>query len=124
MVSNDPNKGNTSLLFKGFVKEFAKVTPDRVRLMGAEDEVLKETVRIVPTREYPFKLLSASPMDPTKIAVALKEVKGESGPEYELTITNVMKTEGRYFGFINIGTDSKIKPEMKIYVSVYIRKKA
>lgn len=63
-------------------------------------------------------------MDPKKIAVAFKEVAGKNGPEYELTITNVMKNKGRYFGYVNIGTDSKIKPEMKIYVSVYIREKA
>lgn len=63
-------------------------------------------------------------MDPKKIAVTLKEVAGENGPEYELTITNIMKKEGRYFGYVNIGTDSKIRPEMKIYVSVYIRKKS
>lgn len=92
--------------------------------MGSEGDDLKGVVRITPTREFPFKLLSASPMDPKKIAVDLKEVEGKSGPEYELTITNVMKKEGRYFGYINIGTDSKIKPEMKVYVSVYIRKKS
>ena len=62
-------------------------------------------------------------MDPEKIAVAMTEVKGDNGPEYELTITNLMEKEGRYFGYINVGTDSKIKPKMKIYVSVYIRKK-
>lgn len=124
VISNDPNKSNATIHFRGFVKPFAIVTPDRVRLMGSEGEDLKETVRIVPAPGNPFKILSASPMDPTKMTVTLNTVTGANGPEYELTITNMMKTEGRYFGYISIGTDNTIKPEMKISVSVYIRKKA
>lgn len=62
-------------------------------------------------------------MDPKKIAVALKKIGDKNNPEYELTITSLMKNEGRYFGYINVGTDSKINPAIKIYVSVYIRKK-
>ncbi len=62
-------------------------------------------------------------MDPKKIAVALKEIEGENGPEYELTITSLLKKQGRYFGYINVGTDSQTNPAMKIYVSVYVRKK-
>ena len=38
---------------------FANITPENVRLFGPIDSALKETVRIVPEKSYPFKILDA-----------------------------------------------------------------
>ncbi len=123
MLSNDPKKRSTSLIFKGLVKKFVSITPRQVRLIGTEGQDLVRTVRIVPNRESPFKLLTARPIDPKLFSVKLKEVKGKNGPEYEISVTNVAKKEGRYSSLITLGTDSKLKPEIKIQVSLYLRKK-
>ena len=36
--------------------------------------------------------------------------------EYVLTVENLKKTKGRYVDTIKFKTDSKIRPEIKIYV--------
>lgn len=92
--------------------------------MGTEGETLSQTIRVTPTPAYPFKVVSARSADPAKVGVFFKEVAGSTGPAYEITVSNTSKSEGRYFGHIVIQTDSKIRPELKVYVSMYIRKKA
>lgn len=124
MVTNDPEKNITSLIIQGQVEKFATVTPRQARLIGTEGQDLTKTVRIVPNRDHPFKVLSARSIDPRIFDVSLKEVKGPTGPEYELTVTNVARKKGRYSSAIAVGTDSKRKPEMTIQVTVYLRQKA
>jgi hypothetical protein len=40
--------------------------------------------------------------------------------EYVLTVENLKNDTGRYFDTIKLTTDSKIRPEIKIYVYGYI----
>jgi len=122
--SNDPDRRTSSLIFKGHVEKIVTITPAQVRLIGTEGQALTTKVRIVPSKNYPFKLLSVNAMDPKLFTVDVKEVQGKTGQEYELTVKNVTSENGRYSSAISIGTDSKIKPQMRIQVTLYIRKKA
>ncbi|SCY33648.1 hypothetical protein SAMN05216233_107106 [Desulfoluna spongiiphila] len=124
MESNDPKHQTTSLIFKGHVEKVVTITPAQVRLIGTEGQDLTAKVRIVPSKEYPFKLLSVNAMDPKLFTVDVEEVAGKNGQEYELTVKNVTSQKGRYSSAISIGTDSKIRPQMRIQVTLYIRKKA
>lgn len=124
MESNDPKQRTTSLIFKGHVEKVVTITPAQVRLIGTEGQDLTTKVRIVPGKDYPFKLLSVNAMDPELFTVDVKEVKGKTGQEYELTVKNVTSKKGRYSSAISIDTDSKVRPQMKIQVTLYIRKKA
>jgi len=40
--------------------------------------------------------------------------------EYVLTVENLKNDTGRYFDTIKLATDSKLRPEIKIYVYGYI----
>ncbi|VFQ44677.1 hypothetical protein MSL71_23260 [Desulfoluna butyratoxydans] len=124
MESNDPKRQTTSLIFRGHVEKVVTITPSQVRLIGKEGQELTAKVRIVPSKEYPFKLLSANPMNPKLFTVDVKEVAGKAGREYELTVKNVTSKSGRYSSTIDIDTDSEIRPQMRIQVTLYIRKKA
>ena len=106
------------------MEKVVTITPAQVRLIGTEGQNLTTTVRIVPGKDYPFKLLSVNAMDPELFTVDVKEVKGKTGQEFELTVKNVTSKKGRYSSAISIDTDSKIRPQMKIQVTLYIRKKA
>jgi hypothetical protein len=54
------------------------------------------------------------------IRYALEKNKSSEKIEYVLTVENLKNDTGRYFDTIKLTTDSKIRPEIKIYVYGYI----
>jgi len=99
------------------VDNFATINPKSVRLEGTADQDIKGTVTIIPESRYPFKILeTTSDQNQNNISFKLEEVKKGKGLEYLLTIQNLKKEKGRYSNSVNLKTDSKVQPEIKIRV--------
>lgn len=67
-------------------------------------------------KEYPFKIRKVEAEKGEDIKVSYKKMNGQSPVEYKLTVESTKKTSGRFFDTIIIRTDSKYRPELKIYV--------
>jgi hypothetical protein len=100
----------------GNVEDFATIVPKRVMLRGVAGHPIKATAKIIPKEKYPFKIKSISGVNKKYIAVKLEKAQDSNTPSYLITIENLQKTQGRYSETIRLKTDSKIRPEIRIYV--------
>ena len=105
-----------SLTIMGNVEQFVDIVPKRVVLRGFAGDPIKATVKIIPKDKYPFTIKKAKATNTKNIAFTLETTKSSEKMEYDLTVENLKKTTGRYVDTIKLKTDSKIRPEIKIYV--------
>jgi len=104
------------LTIVGNVEQFVDIVPKRVVLTGFEGNPIKAKVKIIPQDKYPFTIKKAKATHTKNIAFTLEKSKSPEKKEYVLTVENLKKTNGRYVETIKLTTDSKIRPEIKIYV--------
>jgi len=104
------------LTIMGNVEQFVDIVPKRVVLRGFAGNPIKAKVKIIPKDKYPFTIKKAKTTNTKNIAFTLDETKSSEKMEYVLTVENLKKTKGRYADAIKLKTDSKIRPEIKIYV--------
>lgn len=121
--TNDKRKKRFNLEVSGPVERFVTIAPARVRLHGEVGVPLEQTVDIIPEKKYPFKILSHKAREGKNITYTLKEIDKNGNKSYRITINNTLKEKGRYADRIILTTDSKIQPEMIIYVSGFIFEK-
>jgi len=114
--TNDPSNKNFNLIVTGNVEKFATISPSRIRLSGESGTSILSSVKIIPEKKYPFKILSVSAKNGNNTHQELKEAEHQEGKGYLLTIENIKKDAGRYFDIITLKTDSKIRPEIQISV--------
>jgi len=104
------------LTIMGNVEQFVDIVPKRVDLRGFEGNPIKAKVKIIPKDKYPFTIIKAKATNTKNITFTLEKTKSSEKMEYVLTVENLKKTTGRYVDTIKLKTDSKIRPEIKIYV--------
>ena len=104
------------LTIVGNVEQFVDIVPKRVVLRGFAGQPIKATVKIIPKDKYPFTIKKAKATNTKNIAFTMEKTKSSEKTEYVLTVENLKKTKGRYADAIKLKTDSKIRPEIKIYV--------
>ena len=104
------------LTMMGHVEQFVDIVPRRAVLNGFAGSSIKATVKIIPNDKYPFTIKKNRTTHTKNIAFTLDETKSSEKREYVLTVENLHKTKGRYVDTIRLKTDSKIRPEIKIYV--------
>jgi hypothetical protein len=114
--TNDVKHASLQLVVKGKVKKFVTIQPKRVRLNGALQDVVRQTVEIIPEKAYPFKIVGTSAKPGDNIKLTLGEKEGEGGKSYQIVIENIRQQAGRYYETITIKTDSDVKPELEIRV--------
>ena len=114
--TNDPQKQSLTLVVKGSVKKFVTIRPKRVQLTGASDEEIRQTVAIIPEKEYPFNIIETTAKQGDDIKFALEEKQGDTGTEYQLTVENTRRQAGRYYDIIVLKTDNELKPELQVRV--------
>lgn len=114
--TNTPDRSVMYLTVMGNVENFVTIVPKRVTLRGAAGHPIKATAKIIPEKKYPFNIKSVSVVNKKNIDVKLEKTKDTKMTSYLITVENLKKTKGRYFDTIKIKTDSKIRPEIKIYV--------
>ncbi len=100
----------------GNVEKFVTIDPERVTLRGLAGHPIKATAKIIPQAKYPFTIKSVSVINKKNIKVKLEKNTDSKTTSYLITVENRRKTKGRYFDTIKLKTDSKIRPEIKIYV--------
>lgn len=117
VLTNDPNNAKVSITMEGEVKKFVTIKPSRVRMTGAagKDDI-HQTVRIIPEKAFPFKILEAKSEKEGNIGLDLKHVKTDDGEEYQLVVKNLKDQKTRYFDKVILKTDSEVKPEIQISV--------
>jgi hypothetical protein len=121
--TNDKKKQTLSLTVTGAVEIFADIQPRRVRLAGVEGTQLKKEVTISPTPKYPFKITNIRAKNGDNIKYQFEELKEPGKTGYLVTVENTKKVNGRYQDTIFLTTNSKIQPEIDIFVSGNIRVK-
>jgi len=104
------------LTMMGNVEQFVDIMPKRIVLRGIAGDPIKATLKIIPKDKYPFTIKKAKAANTKNISFTLEKTKRSEKTEYVLTVKNLKKSKGRYADTINIKTDSKIRPEIKIYV--------
>ncbi|MBL7172285.1 MAG: hypothetical protein ISS68_05555, partial [Desulfobacteraceae bacterium] len=98
--------------------QIVAITPSaNVRLRGYAGEPLKASVRITPNDNSHFSILEVKPRDGKNIKCDLQEVRESGKKVYVLTVENLKREKGRYYDTINLKTDSKQMPEIRIGVS-------
>ena len=122
--TSDKKKPQFNLTVKGEVEKFVTISPSRVRLSGQPGTLIKSTVKIIPEKKYPFKILSHRAREGKHIAYELTSSDGANGTEYRLVLENLKKEKGRYNDVIYLKTDSKIRPELRVrvYGNIYVPK--
>lgn len=115
-----PNKPVFYLTVTGNVDKFVTIDPKRISLRGVAGNRIKSIVRIVPEEKYPFKITESQASNGKNIRFKLQKLNNTKKEEYMLLVENLKKDKGRYVDTIKLKTDSKIKPEIKIYVYGYI----
>ena len=100
----------------GTVKRVVTVVPQHVRLRGEAGTDVRQTVSIVPEKDFAFKILKTSARNGRNIRYRLREEQNGSRVTYLLTVENLKKEQGRYYDRIELTTDSEYKPRIHINV--------
>ena len=104
------------LAIVGRVEEFVHLNPKKVYLRGAVGTDIKRTVSIIPAEKYPFNILETKATSGRDISYQLEKDEKSEKKRWLLTVENRKKERGNYFDTINLKTDSKIRPTIKIRV--------
>lgn len=104
----------------GPVDKFVDIVPRQPVLRGFAGSPIKTIVKIIPNDKYPFTIKKAKATHTKNTAFKIDETKSSGKKEYVLTVENLHKTKGRYVDTIKLKTDSKIQPEIRIYVRGFI----
>jgi len=111
------------LTISGNVEKFVTIMPKRISLVGVEGQELQTIVKIIPEEKYPFKILDILAVEKSNISYQLKEINTSDRTEYAIEIKNLKKDKGYYNEVIELVTDSKIKPKIKLNINGLIREK-
>lgn len=117
-MTNDPQQPKVDLTVVGGVKGFLQISPRYVRLVGAKGKDLQQTVKIVPEKDYPFKITEVDINKAKDFEYKLEPLgKNPSKEGYQLVVRNTRTEKGAYRGHITIKTDLKEKPTLRIPVT-------
>lgn len=114
--TNLPDQPVLHLTVSGNVENFVTIVPKRATLRGFPGDKIKSTVKIIPEKKYPFEISDVTAITGKYIRYSLEKNNSSENMEYVLTVENLKKTNGRYVDTIKLTTDSKIRPEIKVYV--------
>jgi len=115
--TNDLTKPGLSVVVKGFVENFAEISPVRARLMGKAGEPVSTQITITPRIGYPFTITNTRTQpDSMDYTYRLDKQKQDDQIIYVLSITNTKKEPGMYTGRVILETDSAVKPRIIINV--------
>ena len=115
--TNDPIQSKTVLSVSGKIKGYVRIKPKYIRLLGKTGQELRQTVKVLPFKEFPFKVRSVTAREGKHLRYELKPLPRKKEPQgYLLIVYNTMEAAGSYQDRITIETDSKVKPKIEIPV--------
>jgi hypothetical protein len=116
VTTNDPAAPQVTLTVAVKVEAFATIRPRLVKLTGPEGLPISQTVEILPSDKYGFKVLEINAKKGEHIVVDLKEATIAGRTAYSLTVKNLKPDKGRYFDTILLKTDHPLRPVIEIGV--------
>lgn len=119
--TNDPQRGEFSLVLTGKAKPFIEIQPSHiVRLRGAPGDNLHSEVRFTSHLPGPFQITDFRTNIPDKIEVSLKPV--EPGRVYVLDVKNKAQNSGPYAGLVELSTTSTQRPRLivRVFGEIYL----
>jgi len=114
--TNDPRFPELNLSIAGNVQEVVSINPRRVVLQGGADQVLTQSVIIMPRKEYSFRIVETQANQNKNFRYDLKQINSADRSYYLLKVENLRQKQGRYSGVIVMKTDSELKPNLTISV--------
>ncbi len=106
------------------MEKFVTIMPAWVRLNGHAGTKITASVKIIPEKKYPFKIISTKARRGQNITYKLEKKKNSlKNDEYLLLIENSKQEPGSFFDIIYLKTDSSLQPEIKITIVGNIKKK-
>jgi hypothetical protein len=107
----------STIHISGTITRFATITPHRVTLAGSWKQEVKSTLLIIPGKGYPFRIKGIKARKGRQIGYDFQEIKKDGRPAYLISVRNVMRKRGSYRDILFIGTDSDVRPEIRIRVN-------
>ena len=93
---------------------YVKVSPPNVYMKKSGDTIPDVSATISTDREPPLKLEIASFNIPEKVKYTIEETK--EGKEFKVTFSHIQESEAAYNGILNLKTNYKDKPTLRIFV--------
>ena len=121
VITDDPENEKIPLTITGKVIEIYTLSTRSVKLKGVVGEPLKETVLLIPSEAYPFKVKEITAKRGANVRFNLEETEENGKPGYKITVENTATETGVYFDTLYLKTDSDKKPEIEISVIGSIR---
>ncbi len=118
LETNDPHTPVFKLKAKGPVDSLATLTPKGVSFKGKYSDIHKTIVSIEPNADYRFQITG---IDQEKLKDKIKCTLEKQNDTYQLTILNLMKTPGRYWGKIILQTDHPKQKNIDLWISAALK---
>jgi hypothetical protein len=117
ITTNDPRNETIALSVQAVVEPEIGMSESSIYFenVPAGKEVRKEILLTIPAAKQ-IKILSVTSKDP-EVTVKLEPVPGSNGKKYKLVATQrAVSKQGYHYGNIIIKTDSRMTPELAIYM--------
>lgn len=121
VLTDDLDNRQIPLTITGRVLAVYTLSAKSVILSGVAGEKIQETIRLIPSRDYPFTVKDVTAKRGQNIRFHLAKVGSTEDIQYELTVENTATNPGVYFDTLQLKTDSETKPEIDISVVGRIR---
>lgn len=110
------------LTITGPIETIADITPKYIRFSGFAEELSVGTVRISPAPDHDFSILDIKMQTGKDVKVDFKVASLET-KAWDLTVTNLKTTPGRYMDVIKVLTDNLLMEKIEIRVYGDIKNK-
>ena len=111
-----------NLTITGNVEKFVTLDPGKVLLLGHVGNHITGSIKIIPEKNHPFKILETTVENGENIDYRLETYIGQNQNGWLLLVDNTRKRAGRYVDAVYLRTSSKIGPKIKILVWGNIKK--
>lgn len=115
VLTDDPIEPQIELELKGPVVKFATIEPARITLAGKCGEPVVIQAVITPNPDHPFRIADAIPDDRLADVIDVHLDRQPDGV-YRIAVHNRLTTPGQYRGRIVLRTDSRLRPQLYLYV--------
>ena len=119
VYSSDPVKKVVYLYIMANIKPYIRIRPEQVVLRGMSGEIKTAEVFITGNLEAPLKIEAASFSLDGKIDYKIDMI--EEGRKYKVKFENIPNIMGSYRGYLELKTNYRKRPRIKIRVSSRFR---
>jgi len=123
VTTNDPKKSDIGLVVTGPVEKFVTITPKTINITGEEGQEITGMANLIPEEKFPFKVTDVKLNKGTNLSLQWNEDKKDGKSVYTVQVTSAKEASGNFYDKVVLTTDSDIKPEITVWVSVRIKKK-